>query len=249
MTSKFDLLTKIHEHVHENLVKYHEKMTSSTNVNRQMLTLSTGDYVYITDETVGSAKKLKNWFKGPYVVHEVQSPHMVFLRDPSNGKVLPQSVHIDRLKMAYVRHPESNNFYQIRTRVPAKTYISQAVQTDTATVVSESSHQDEVTVGDKCSPTLDVPVPNSRPKRQVKKPLRYRDSDHVDPLSLNLGIVENGKGYSNVKRVLAQRFTSEGLQYLVQLEGEPAQNAIRTSASTPNAKTKGKILSNPPPWV
>ena len=54
-----------------------------------------GDYVYLTDESGGSARKLRNPFNGPYVVDLVLSPHLVQLRDPSNDKVLPQPIHLE----------------------------------------------------------------------------------------------------------------------------------------------------------
>lgn len=81
-------------------------MIRNTNARRQMLELTVGDYVYVTDESGGPAKKLRNHFKGPYVVDEVLSHHLVKLRDFSTYTVAFQPVHIEHLKMAYVRHPQ-----------------------------------------------------------------------------------------------------------------------------------------------
>lgn len=255
LASKLKLLTQIREHVHENLEQYQERMIQNTNAGRQILELTIGDYVYVTDESGGPAKKLRNHFKGPYVVEEVLSPHLIKLKDLSADKVFPQPFHIDRLKMAYVRHPQPLNYYGITTKVLDKTYNTQSVQTDkTSLVHADIQHVD--TQDDNLQEPVDPKISlndesqrNLRPKRNVQKPLRYRDSDHVDPCKLSLGIIEQDKGSSNVKRVLAQRHTMDGLQYLVQLVGEPAQNAVWVHTNDLQNKTKGKILNNPPPTV
>lgn len=94
-------------------------------------------------------------------------------------------------------------------------------------------------------PKVLTPV-SSRPRRTICKPLRYRDSDHVNPDVLSFS---DSDGCRKVKRILAQRHTSEGFQYLVQVVGEPAQNAAWVSASVLNAKARQNILTRPPPVI
>ena len=42
---------------------------------------------------------------------KINSPHLVTLRQKSTGKLFKNPVHLDRLKVAYVRAPNSTNFY------------------------------------------------------------------------------------------------------------------------------------------
>jgi hypothetical protein len=249
LTNKIALLQEIRDHVKENIVQYQATMTANSNETRKMLSLDVGDYVYITNESNVTAKKLRHHFKGPYVVHEMPSPHMAVLRDVPSDQVLPQPVHIDRLKMAFVRHPEPLNYYKVKTKLPDKTYTTQSVQTDIVQLEQDSS---SVPFSNDIQDTLVVPtdtVPMTRPKRLVQKLLRYRDADHVDPLQLNIGVVENTDVSTNVKRILAQRHTPGGFQYLAQLKGEPAQNAVWVFANSLHKSTIQKLLSNPPPQV
>jgi hypothetical protein len=165
-----------------------------------MLSLDVGDYVYITNESNVTARKLRHHFKGPYVVHEMPSPHMAVLRDVPSDQVLPKPVHIDRLN-------HLTNYIRVKTKLPDKTYTTQSVQTEIVQLAQDSS---SVPVSNDIQDTLVVPtdtVPMTRPKHLVQKPLRYRDADYVDPLQLNIGVVENIDVSTNVKRILAQRHT------------------------------------------
>lgn len=197
-------------------------MTNTANTKRDLLKLSKGDYVYIADESNCVAKKLKSHYKGPCVVDLVCSPHMVQLAEMSRGKCLSQPVHVDRLKIAYVRHPEPLDYSGVSTRTAAKQFVDDSVQTDFATV--------PVTVQDKSDPDLVLPhqadhsnsdtngciVQESRdnlnvpPRRNVQKPLHFGDSDHVDPMTISL--IANESGQVDIKRVLAQKHTDSGFQ-------------------------------------
>ena len=193
-----------------------EKMLARENCNIKQLVLSPGDYVYLTDESSGPAKKLKSHYQGPFVVRSVLSDHMVHLTDPVSNTAFPKSVHIDRLKPAFVRQPSPMNFFTVSTKAPQITFANSATQTD----LFQSPTANEATA-EIMSPTT-VPL---RPKRNVKKPKRFMDSDHVDPMNVS-DLSSDSQTAKKVKRVLAQRHTPDGLQYLVHLVGEPAQNAI-----------------------
>ncbi|WAQ98060.1 POL4-like protein [Mya arenaria] len=204
LLSKVKLMEEIHSQVRDSVVKYQEKMTSEVNAKRQILQLQSGDYVYITDESSCTAKKLKNHYKGPFVVDTVVSPHMVLLSDPLSHKVIAQSVHIDRLKMAYVRQPKPYNYYQVISRVPDKVYVSVSTQTGESVPHPMQVLYPPPQVEDMESTCITPHTPSSissRPKRAVQKPLRYRDSDHVDPFSLNLGADVSETTSSKIKRV------------------------------------------------
>ena len=68
--SKLDI---IKQNVKINATSYSEKMLARENCNIKQLVLSPGDYVYLTDESSGSAKKLKSHYQGPFVVRSVLS--------------------------------------------------------------------------------------------------------------------------------------------------------------------------------
>ncbi len=93
--------------------------------------LSTGDFVYLRTEPSGPAKKLRNQYSGPFIVHDLTSPHMVQLRDIHANSVHKQPVHIARLKAAYIREPTPSAYFKVNTRVPDAVQSSVSTQTDT----------------------------------------------------------------------------------------------------------------------
>ena len=86
-------------------------MVENANVNENPLRLDPGDYVYLRDDTTGRGKKLKSRYTGPYVVHDISSPHLVVLANPDTKRVLKHAVHINRLKIAYVRVPNPSPYF------------------------------------------------------------------------------------------------------------------------------------------
>ena len=273
LEAKQKLLTSIRDDIQSHLEKYRENMTSRTNADRKILKLSPGDYVYLTNESGGSARKLRNPFNGPLIVESVLSPHMVQLRDPVTDKVLPQPVHLDRVKLAYVRHPSPTNYHKVLTKVPDKTFSTQSTQTELPNTVQmdendvrrtdapdsaltwtdrrQSSHShSHSSSSDSAQVSSDdeKPTPVRRQsKRTVVRPLRFRDSDHVDPFTINANEIDQTE--IKIKRILAQRHSIDGLQYLVQVVGGPAQNATWILASSLDKKAKTKVTKRPPPFV
>jgi hypothetical protein len=59
-------------------------------------------------------------YSGLYVVAEIKSSHLVTLRDKSTGKLFKNSVHLDRLNIAYVRAPNPGNFFLPRVTTDDK---------------------------------------------------------------------------------------------------------------------------------
>lgn len=66
-----------------------------------------------------------------------------------------------------------------------------------------------------------------------QKPIRYRDSDHVNQDSLDSVDTNYNKrpNVTKVKRILAKRRNKGSFIYLVQMIGEPSQNAKWMSMS------------------
>ena len=87
-------------------------MLERANKNTNPLALSVGDYVYMHSEVKGRGAKLKPNFTGPYIVVEQPSAHMVTLKDTQTQKVLKHAIHLDRLKMAYVREPNPQPYFR-----------------------------------------------------------------------------------------------------------------------------------------
>ena len=231
IASKANLLSVIRTNIHENLEKSQTAMIDRANQGRDMLKLTTGDYIYLDDESTVAARKLRHQCAGPYVVDQIVSPHMFTLIDPEGKKQFPKPIHLDRVKPAYVRQETPGNFFIVTTRKEKPTYVS--VMTQTVTSIPDiTQNQDGLVV--------------TRPKRTVRKPLRYRDDNHISPDQISFS---DSDGVRKIKRVLAQRHASDGIQYLIQQAGEPAQNAVWVSRSDLNAKAKQHVSARPPPLV
>ena len=104
-------LAMIRNEVKNNVVISQENMLERANEKTQPLSISIGDYVYLLHETNGKAQKLQNKYKGPFVVNKYISPHLVILRDPQSTKCMTNPVHLNRLKVAYVREPTSKPYF------------------------------------------------------------------------------------------------------------------------------------------
>ncbi|KAL5017800.1 hypothetical protein ScPMuIL_003522 [Solemya velum] len=104
-------LTVIRQTVQENMCSAQIQMTERANADAYPLDVSNGDYVYMQKQITGVGRKFQSKYSGPYIVTAISSPHMVILLDPETGKCLPQPVHMDRLKMAYVRQPNPTNYF------------------------------------------------------------------------------------------------------------------------------------------
>ena len=209
-------------------------MTDRVNSKVKPFGVSKGDYVYLYEEAK-LGKKLENRYSGPFVIEEVLSPHLVALRNPADGKLKRGRVHLDRLKMAYVRHPNPMSYFP-DTVITRQVVVSPSVCCDNSTTDSATS--------------VDIPRMShvtSRPKRAPLRPVRYRDSDHV---SLDC-VSDLGSSSSNntrkIKRVLGQRVISDSIEYLVQLKGEPAQSAIWVKQCDLDSVALRAISSKPPP--
>jgi len=76
--------------------------------------------------------------------------------------------------------------------------------------------------------------------------VRYRDEAHVNPDDLFSSSPDSGR-YHKIKRVLGQRH--DGQEFLVQIVGEPAQQAFWVSKAKMDSKAQDAVAQRPPPVV
>ncbi|WAR13936.1 POL4-like protein [Mya arenaria] len=142
---------------------------------------------------------------------------MVVLADLNSTVTFKKSVHIDRLKLAYIRQPVPLNYFEATTKVPEAIFRTSATQT-----VVEKSEQMEV-------PKVDNDGGYTRPKRVIQKPVRFLSSYKLD----------------KVKCILAPRDGPDGLAYLIHFVGEPAHISIWTSQKAVTELHESTCLSSP----
>ncbi|CAC5394394.1 unnamed protein product [Mytilus coruscus] len=172
-------------------------------------------------EVVGPGKKLQPKYSGPYVVHEILSPHIVKLREKDSGKLFKNPVHLDSLKIAFVRAPNPTNYF-----IPISVKNEQTLNEIEKRAITNSEPTSNV-VSDE--PNSEPSVNNNlrtRPVRQIRKPMRYRselgnisESTVADTSSSE----QTDNTFYKVRRILAQRKRNECYEYLVQYKGEPAK--------------------------
>ena len=107
-------LNVIRTEVKNNVIRSQENMLARANENTNPLQATPGDYVFLLSETVGAGQKLKNNYVGPFVIDKFHSTHLVVLRNPDTGVCVKTPVHLDRLKMAYVREPQPTPYFMSR---------------------------------------------------------------------------------------------------------------------------------------
>ena len=270
MASFLEKLRTIRTEVQNNIEANKETMVARTNLKSHPLNLNIGDYVYLSIPAVGPAYKLQAKFSGPYVVHTVCSDSRVMIQDQTTEKVLSEPVHVNRLKMAYVRAPSPQPYLlgPVVTRTTVSHTLSDKhTQTDTQPhreVIPELGLHDiaqedlrpkepkhtlpkDHSKVEHCNPP--VPQESLRPRRLRRKPLRYRDLDHSDPLSAEISSMSDSGTLYKVKRVLGQRGSGNSKEYLVHFCGEPAQNSMWLPWEALNAKTQQVIKQKPPPLL
>ena len=251
-------LELIRKEVEKNSTRSKQKMVDRMNCKTNPLNLKEGDYVYLLDETSGKAKKLKPKYTGPFVVHDIASPHMILLAHPDTKRVQKHPVHINRLKMAYVRVPEPSPFFPDKVVLNIYSGGEQDIQgavdaKATEEIIHEDYHTAEEHISDK-STQISESEPQFVPRRssrQQRIPDRY---GVCDPVSLRKAldsdsVSSDSKGYHKIKRVLGQRKCVNGIEYLVHLVGEPSQKAFWVKPFQMDIKAKKAVESKPPPMI
>lgn len=259
-----DKLNLIREEVKENALKAGELMKERENKKTNPLRLNVGDFVYMLKEPTGQGRKLQPKYSGPFVVHKIDSPHIVTLRDKLTGKLFKNPVHLDRLKTAYVREPNPENFFvpkvetnegfrQISDDTDEDQKSPNPKNGDQTNAEAESSfmQSNDQMDGTDCSSVFHKPTQHQstqrrkRPTRKTRKPVRYKsyDSNYGDS-----AISESDSTFYKIKRILGQR-NRQNPEYLVQFRGEPAQNAMWTPFEQLNPRTQKSVVDKPPPIV
>ncbi len=245
MQDKMALIAQISAHARSNLEKSQIRMIDRVNKDSHPLPLQVGDYVYLHQAPKGAGHKLQYMYKGPYVVSRLQSSHMVQLRNPESDKPLQNLVHINRLKMAYVRCPNPLPYFPdtVLTHIPPTADSDPSDSLPTA--VPETADKPCTSHPPPLPPPLSPPAAtSSRPQRTRKPPVRYGQPVPLDSTGSESPV------YHHIKRVLAQRTGNSGTtEYLVHISGEPAQNAIWVPLSSLDAKAKQSVRVKPPPSV
>ncbi|KAJ8306834.1 hypothetical protein KUTeg_014918 [Tegillarca granosa] len=131
---------------------------------------------------------------GPLVVHALCSDHLVTLSDPKTNTVNKQPVHLNRVKIAYVREPTPSSYFVSNiTTKKVTSYKTKATQTDLSNSV-ESNTNKPTSESTKLVP--------QRPKRNVQPPHRYRNDNILFEFTESSG---SDNQFYKVRKVLAQR--------------------------------------------
>ncbi|CAC5369828.1 unnamed protein product [Mytilus coruscus] len=221
MNQQIDKLKLIREEAVVSAQKASEIMKERENKKTNPLKLNIGDFVYMLKEVVGPGKKLQPKYSGPYVVHEILSPHLVKLREKDSGKLLKNPVHLDRLKIA-------------------KRAITNSEPTSNV-VSDEPNSEPSVNNNLRTRPVRQI----RKPMRYRSELGNISESTVADTSSSE----QTDNTFYKVKRILAQRKRNECYEYLLQYKGEPAQNAIWTADNQLNEAAKQSIIKRPPPVI
>lgn len=175
---------------------------------------------------------------------------MVLLQNPTTKQCFKNPVHINRIKQACVRQPEPSPFFKVIKSVNDRKTLNKCSQTD-----HTQTQNDHIQPSDKKNTETKSKTYGTKPRksqRNIKKPIRYRNSDHVNPFdmsSLDLTVSSDSDGFHKIKRILAKKNENDTVNYLVQIRGEPAENAIWVPYSNLNVKAKAAIKKRPPPNI
>lgn len=133
-------------------------------------------------------------------------------------------LHMDSLKLAFVREPSPMPYFidkvvHIETPIPEPPQSNFDVTQETGP--SQESPLPNKVVSKEAGSSQDsasLPTPIWRPKRSIRKPLRFRNSDHTagDVVS------SDSSSQFNIKRIIGQRLVGDNTQYKVTLRGEPS---------------------------
>ena len=211
-------------------------MLARANKETNPIPVQKGDYVYLQNDQYGKGRKLQNKYTGPFVIESIISPHMVTLRNTNTRKKLKNPVHLDRLKMAYIRQPNPVPYLIDKVN----THASDPDSTNsTLTQIHDTSDQSS---SQQTQPM--APAPRRSLRTSKVQPL-YRD--HASDSS---SVKSDSRGFHQIKRILGQRQnTSNKTEYLVHIKGEPSQEAVWVLKSRLDDKAKRKIKTNPPPFI
>ena len=224
-----DILDTIRNQVRLNTESAHAKMCEKANANINPLSVTEGDFVYLSANHSDIGSKLDFKYQGPFVIDKVNSPHIVTLKDVSNNSY-KHNIHVNRLKPAHVRmnnpryaddHPEL--FPPLASR--SMPHPSPTVPEDNHTMVSSADKKAKHT-----------------PRRSVR--LKSKPS----PLySMHTSSTETDT--HKVRKFIGQKKIQNVVYYLVHLKGESSNDALWLPYSSLNAAAKAHVRLHPPPQM
>jgi hypothetical protein len=207
-------LNTINDIVYENAKESGQQMEEKENMKTNELKLQIGDYVYLQCQPTCAGRKFKPIFEGPFAVNNIISAHLIKLRDPTGKKKLKDPVHINRLRIAHIRAPDPTHCLA----------SSQTESNDTEETQSDNSraNNQDIHVPKK---NINIEQPIWRSNRNIIKPVRFRDENFITNDKEIEDSLSTDSRSEKVKRILAKKKHGNSFLYLVQLVGEPSQNA------------------------
>lgn len=182
---------------------------------------------------------MQHTYDGLFVVNRLPRDRLVLLRDPTGRRNCRRPVHKNRLKLAHLRPPSPAPYFNPQTeetdissskteKEASSGEVETTNNTESRDSVSDMVLSNNNIANDETTNALSEHVRQTsvRPKRQVQKPLRYCDENHVNPDEVTRIIESSGNNQLKVKRILAKWKDCANFVYLIQQIGEPAQNAI-----------------------
>jgi hypothetical protein len=106
---------------------------------------------------------------------------------------------------------------------------------------SDNDHNQSTTNNSPTSTETDQPaMPLRRWQRNIQRPIRFRD--YLSPDSAH-------QTKTIITRILAKKIEGSNVLYLVQINGEPAQNSIWVQEKDLSARAIQHIRQRPPPLI
>ena len=246
-------LQTIREAVKANLKQAQNFMLEKANQNAHEIEFKVGDYVYLEITPRGQGRKLKPINAGPYIINQMLSDHMVKLRDPSGKKKFANPIHVNRIKIkhAHIRQPNPQHFFENVSNNDSsdQTTVNGPIESVQEQVTTDSDMKSDHEIEQHQERIQPDDCTKQRPTRTFRKPARFRNDDHVDPNDMELSQTDVDTNMPKVKRILAKKRHNSGFLYLVQMVGEPSQNATGKTFAELSAKAQGLISTRHPPLV
>ena len=226
LRGKHEMIETIRDQVKMNTEIAQAEMLKKANATIHPLNVEKDDYVFLASNHSIIGSKLTNRYEGPFIIHEINSPHMVTIRDPTTNK-LKNNIHLNRLKPAHIRIPDPT---YAGTRPDLFPPLS--VRKKGAPVIANNNKADQISKKQL----------NPDPVRPPRKSDRLRNKPTV-----NFRIPSSSESDTQHIKFLGQRQLSDETEYLVYNNGEPAEHSFWVTFSKLDRKAKYRAINFPPP--
>ena len=146
--------------------------------------------------------------------------------------------------MAYVRQPTPSSYFM--PKVVTNQQNERQEGSANSHILDTQSSSTEQTVKLQNSSSRET-APPRRSSRQRKPPDRLGITVNLDDVMSSDGQMDNG--LHKIKRVLGQRFINQTQEFLVQIKGEPAENAIWVPFTSLSPTALQRVKQFPPPVI